>query len=374
MSNFVLKEVSGKNIESELKQIGFDSTYLFKAANKFRYKNIKIFNLSIAQANILKQTALIFGADCAVNREVVTGNIETSDAILCGSYRQLEKIATKLKAQPFKLSKLGDKIQDFISKKATRKTKIVGILNITPDSFSDGGLYFNPSDAQKHLLSLIEEGADIIDIGAESTKPYSTPVSAKEQIERLKLILEFITKEKISTPISIDTRSAEVADFVLNNGAQIINDVSGFNFDKNLPDIVKKYDATVIIQHSTKNSEDVITYQNVVEEVFLSLMRKIEFAQDKGIKNIIIDPGIGFGKSKKDNFELINNIEEFYSLNCPVMIGLSRKRLLGVENNDNSLKDSLSLALSYPLMLKEIDYLRVHNVKLHKTLLNSLPN
>ena len=114
MNNFVLKEVSGNNIESELKQIGFDSAYLHKAANKFRYKNIKIFNLSTAQANILKQTALIFGADCAVNREVVTGNIESSDAILCGSYRQLEKIAIKLKAQPFKLSNLGEEILDFI--------------------------------------------------------------------------------------------------------------------------------------------------------------------------------------------------------------------------------------------------------------------
>lgn len=370
----MLKEVSGDNIESELKQIGFDLAYLYKAANKFRYKNIKIFNLSVAQANIIKQTALIFGADCAVNREVITGNIERSDAILCGSYRQLEKIATKLMAQPFKLSKLGNEILDFISKKTQRKTQLVGILNVTPDSFSDGGLYFNPTAAKNHLLSLIEDGANIIDIGAESTKPYSTPVSAKEQIERLKPILEFITKEKIDIPISIDTRSAEVADFVLNNGAQIINDVSGFDYDKRLPDIIKKYDAEVIIQHSTKKSEDKIDYDNVVEEVFLKLRSKIEVAQEKGIKKIIIDPGIGFGKNKENNFELINNIEEFYSLNCPIMIGLSRKRLLGIENSDNALKDSISLALACPLMLKKIDYLRVHNVKLHKTLLNTLPN
>lgn len=374
MNDFVLKEVSEGNIELELKQVGFDSAYLYKAANKFRYKNFKIFNLSTAQANILKQTALIFGADCAVNREVVTGNVESSDAILCGSYRQLEKIAIKLKAQPFKLSKLGEEILDFISEKKIRKTQIVGILNITPDSFSDGGLYFHLEEAQKHLLTLIKDGADIIDIGAESTKPYSTPVSVQEQIERLKPILKFITKEKISLPISIDTRSAEVADFVLNNGVQIINDVSGFDYDKNLPKVIKKYDATVIIQHSTKNAEDENVYKNIVEEVFLKLMQKIELAKENGIKNIIIDTGIGFGKSKEDNFELINNIEEFYSLKCPIMVGLSRKRLLGVENNDNSLKDSLSLALAYPLILKGVDYLRVHNVKLHKILLNTIPN
>ena len=182
MNHFILKQVS--SIETELEQIGFDSAYLLKAEDKFRYKNIKIFNLTVGQANILKQTALIFGADCAVNKNVITGNIEFSDVILCGSYSQLKKIAEKLKFQPFRLAILAKDILDFLEFKP-RKTKLVGILNITPDSFSDGGMYFSQKDAEKHFISLLEDGADLIDIGAESTRPNFEPVSAKEQIQRL---------------------------------------------------------------------------------------------------------------------------------------------------------------------------------------------
>ena len=145
MSNFLLKEISGIDIKKELEFIGFDKSYIDKAADKFQYKNIKIFALSVAQANILKQTALIFGADCAVNRDVITGKAENSDVILCGSLSQLKKIAAKLKSQPFKLAILGDEILKFIERKQ-RTTKIAGILNITPDSFSDGGMYFEPKN------------------------------------------------------------------------------------------------------------------------------------------------------------------------------------------------------------------------------------
>ena len=225
------------------------------------------------------------------------------------------------------------------------------------------------------MIQLIEDGADIIDIGAESTKPYSKAVSPDEQIERLKPILAFIQKENISTPISVDTRSSVVADFVLNQGANIINDVSGFDYDEKMAEVISKYGAGVVIQHSKgtpENMQDSPVYTNVVEEVYLSLREKIEYAKSLGISNIIADAGIGFGKTKENNFEIIDRIEEFYSLNVPIMVGVSRKSLLGVKNNNNELKDSLSLAISYPLIKKGVDYLRVHNVKLHKELLNSL--
>lgn len=380
MNKFLLREVSNSNIIQELTQIGFDESYKLVACDKFLYKNIKIFDLSIAQANILKQTALIFGADCAVNKNVVTGNCEKTDVILCGSYSQLKKIANKIKKQPFNLCELGSEILNILSKASEKKTKIVGILNITPDSFSDGGLYFDIKSAQKHLVKLIEDGADCIDIGAETTKPFSSPTSCQEQIERLKPILEFIKKENISTPISIDTRSSNVADFVLNNGIQIINDVSGFDFDSNMPKIIAKHSAKVIIQHS-QGAPEVMqkkpSYNNVVEDIFLHLYKKINFAKENGISDIIIDPGIGFGKTQLDNFNILNQIEELCSLGSPIMIGLSRKSFLGAERNENDLKDSLSLAISYPLMQKGIDYLRVHNVKLHVELLKlvkSIPN
>ena len=371
MENFKLKELVTQDIEHELEKIGFDSSYIKKAADKYRYKTIKIFDLSIAQANILKQTALTFGADCAVNREILTAKKLTTDTILGGSYSQLIKIAEKLKQQPFAMKVLSKNILELLINKP-RTTKIVGILNVTPDSFSDGGLYTDIKSAQKHLISMINDGADVIDIGAESTRPYSEEVPAEEQIKRLTPILKFIKSENLKTLTSVDTRSSIVAEFALDNGVNIINDVSGFDYDSLMPKIISKYQAQVIIQHSQglpNNMQNNPTYSDVVEEIYKSLQSKLHLATDAGIKNIILDVGIGFGKSQKDNFEILNRIEEFYSLNSPIMVGVSRKSLLGLSNSDdNTLKDSLTLAISYPLIQKGVDYLRVHNVKLHKML------
>lgn len=373
MSNFLLRQVEYNNIQEELASIEFDSSYRNKIAEKFRHKNIKIYNLSLAQANILKQTALIFGADCAINRNVITGNIEKSDVILCGSYSQLLKISEKLKSQPFKLAILAKEIEDFL-KPSLRKTKIVGILNVTPDSFSDGGLYNEPQTAIKKLVELFEDGADMVDIGAESTRPNSVAVNSEEQIKRLKPVLEFIQKEfNGKLPISVDTRSSDVADFALNLGANIINDVSGAEYDPKILNVVSKYNAGIILQHSkgTPNSEPV--YTNLIDEIFSGLKNKVDYAKEAGINNIIIDPGIGFGKSRLDNLKILDSIDDFYGLNCPVMIGISRKRILGIPTSEISLKDALTLAYSYPLIEKKVDFLRVHNVKMHKTFINSLP-
>lgn len=367
-----IKELVTKNIESELAKVGFDSSYRATASEKYLFKTLKIFDLTPAQANILKQTALSVGADAATHREVITAKIEKSNVILGGSINQLKKIAEKLKYQPFSLGKLSAQIITSLEAKE-RKTKLVGILNITPDSFSDGGKYIEPQQALKKLQELINDGADIIDIGAESTRPYSEEVSPLEQIERLKPVLEVI--KELPVPISIDTRSSEVAEFALQKGAKIINDVSGFDYDSRIADIAAQFNATVIIQHSQGNPQTMQNnphYIDVIEEIYLSLFKKLEFARTKGIKNIILDVGIGFGKTKEDNFEILNRIEEFYTLNCPLMVGVSRKSLLGIKEDDNNLKDSLTLALNYPLIQKGVDYLRVHNVKLHKQLLNSI--
>lgn len=371
MKKFKTKILTGYNIEAELAKIGFDSTYKSIASNKFSYKNIKIFDLSPAQVNIIKQTALTVGADCASHREVITGNIEKSDAILGGSYSQIKKIAEKLKFQPFSLSSLSDKLISEIEPHKS-KTKLVGIVNVTPDSFSDGGKFFEPHNAIRHALQLIDDGADVLDIGAESTRPYSKSVDADEQIKRLSPVLKEL--KGISIPISVDTRNSEVAEFALNNGASIINDVSGFDFDPKIVDVIAKFNAGVIIQHSKgepENMQDNPFYTDVVEEVFLNLLKKVEYAVSKGISDIIADIGIGFGKTKENNFELLNRIEEFYSLNLPIMAGVSRKSLLGLSDSvDNNLKDTFTLAISYPLILKGVDYLRVHNVKLHRQLLD----
>lgn len=361
MHNFILREIKNADVQTELSHIGFDKSYAHKAVSKFEYKNIKIYNLSPAQANILKQTAISVGADCATHREVITGKVETSNCILGGSVSEIKKVAEKLKFQPFGLKELSEKL---IRQTATTKTKIVGILNITENSVSDGGLYNDFERAKEHLLEMINDGADIIDIGAESTKPYSTAVCADEQLKKLLPIIDF-AKDKIT--ISIDTRSAIVAEECLKAGTDIINDVSGFDYDEKMADVIAKYNCPVIIQHSKgtpENMQDCPQYDDVVEEIFLVLHEKINFAHKKGIENIIVDPGIGFGKTRENNFEIIRRIEEFKSLGYPVMLGISRKSFLETQD------DAYTMAFNALAIERNIDYIRVHNVKMHKKLID----
>lgn len=346
MHDFLLKEITNTNIEDELIKIGFDKSYTHRAKDKFLYKNFKIFNLTVAQANILKQTALTVGADCGTHRDVITGSIEKSSCIIGGSISQLYKIAEKLQNQPFGLKDLGQILKDKISDSNKKRTQIVGVLNITKDSFSDGGEFYDFDSAIKHLHQLIEDGADIIDIGAESTKPYSKPIPSEEQLDKLIPILEYINKNNIDIPISIDTRSSEVAEKCIQLGAKIINDVSGLDFDKNMVEILAGNQNTkVIIQHSQGSPEDMQNnphYENVVEDIYFNLKNKIEFATSKGIKleNIIVDPGIGFGKTKEHNIEIINHWQDFKTLCCPIFMGLSRKSFLGMPDASNEEKDT----------------------------------
>ena len=373
MHDFLIKEISNSDIEKELVQIGFDKTYTNKAKDKFEYKNFKIFDLNCAQANILKQTALTVGADCGTHREVITGKIEKSCVILGGSISQLQKIGQKLQFQPFGLKHLGEKLQSINKLKYPKRTQIMGVLNITTNSFSDGGDFLDFENAKKHLDQLIIDGADIIDIGAESTKPYSKPISSEEQLKRLVPILEYIKLKKIKTPISIDTRNAEVAQKCIDFGVSIINDVSGFDFDKKMADVIANNpQINIILQHSQGTPEtmqDAPHYENLMDEIFINLKTKIDFALSKGIKkeNIIIDPGIGFGKTKAHNMEILKRWQELKTFGCPILIGLSRKSLLGMPEATNEEKDIYTLALDSVLITQKIDYIRVHNVKLHKT-------
>ncbi len=375
MQDFLVKEIITDNIKPEIDYIGFDKSYSLKACDKFNYKNLKIFGLTPAQANILKQTALTVGADCATHRDVITGKIEKSDCILGGNISQLRTIAEKLKYQPFGLKKLGEKIT--LNTQKISKTKIMGILNITEDSFSDGGEYLDTTKAFEHLKEMINDGADIIDIGAESTKPYSEPVPDAVQLERLLPVLELVKKEKIKIPISIDTRSAQVAEKTINAGASIINDVSGMTYDWCMADVVAKYNVTVIIQHSKgspKNMQDSPIYKNLMDDIFFDFIHQLNFAEEKGIgkDKIIIDPGIGFGKTREHNFEIIKRLEEFNRFGCPLMIGVSRKSLLDMPGEDNFMKDIFTLSLNTLAIERHVDIIRVHNVKLHKKLIDML--
>ena len=257
--------------------------------------------------------------------------------------------------------------------------KLMGILNVTKNSFSDGGQFYDFNSAIEHLHKLIEDGADIIDIGAESTKPFSQAVSAQDQLKKIEPILLYIHKNNINIPISIDTRSSEVATKTMDLGASIINDVSGFDYDEKMLDVVAQFGKKVIIQHSQGNPGNMQvkpTYENVVDEIYFALKNKIKLAEEKGIckDNIIIDVGIGFGKTKAHNFELIKRIEEFKSLGCEVMLGISRKSLLNMNDEPNEVKDIYTTALSSLAIERNVDYLRVHNVKMHKKLIELMKN
>lgn len=378
MHDFLLKNLSKTDIEKELKIIGYDSSYAFRAKEKFCYKNLKIFKLTCAQANIIKQLALSVGADCATNKNVITGKIDISDCILGGSYSQLYKIAEKLQSQPFGLKDLGTILKEKIQEPQIQKTKIIGILNITKDSFSDGGNYYTTHNAIEKLKELILEGADIIDIGAESTRPGAKEIPPQEQLERIIPILNYINSNNIQIPISIDTRSSIVAKEVINLGAAIINDVSGLEFDSEMADVIASNPNTrIVIQHS-QGTPDIMQnaprYENLIDEIFISLHNKIQKAINSGISKsrIIVDPGIGFGKTKEQNYEIINRWEELKTLGCPVLIGLSRKSLLNMPDAPNEEKDIYTMALNSILINQNINYIRVHNVAMHKKLINLL--
>ncbi len=371
MKDFLVKEIINTDLGKEIKAIGFEKTYAANVVDKYEYKNLKIFGLNAPQANILKQTALSLGADCATHREVITGKIDSADCILGGSVSTLRKIAAKLEHQPFGLKFLKDAILKQLNDYPA-DTQLVGILNLTQNSFSDGGLYYDLDAAKEKFLSLIKDGADIIDIGAESTKPFAEAVSAELQLEKLMPILDFARDKNIK--ISVDTRSAEVAEEVLSHGNYIINDVSGLDYDEKMAGVIAKHNATVIIQHSKGTPETMQLspiYENLMDEIFLSLSDKIKKAHTAGIENIILDPGIGFGKTQAHNIEIIKRIAELKSLRYPVMLGTSRKSFLGVPNEDNALKDSLTLAYNSLAIQSGVDFLRVHNVKLHRAFLNS---
>ncbi len=378
MHDFILKEICNANMPDELSSIGFDNIYVNKASDKYEYKNIKIYSLTIPQANILKQTALSVGADCATHRETITGKIDTTDCILGGSISQLKTISNKLKFQPFSLKQLALEIENFILTPKKLKPKIMGILNVTDNSFSDGGLYLDTEKAFNHLLKMVNDGADIIDIGAESTKPYSKDVPAAIQLERIIPILELVKKEEISVPLSIDTRSAEVVRECVKYGISIINDVSGLEYDKCMIDeVCANSQVNIVIQHSNGNPDNMqenIEYKSLIDDIYLKISEKVKYAISKGISKdrIIVDPGIGFGKTREQNFEIIKRLGEFKGLGCRILLGISRKSFMNIQDEDNFVKDSFTLALNTIALEYGADILRVHNVKLHRCLLDML--
>ena len=245
--------------------------------------------------------------------------------------------------------------------------KIMGIVNVTPDSFSDGGKYFSVDDAVNHALKLIDEGADLIDIGGESTRPGSDPVSLEEELRRTIPVIKNIHQQRKDVIISIDTTKSEVAKQALDSGAQIINDISGLTFDEKMFEIAKEYNSGVVIMHikgNPKTMQENPEYRDVVKDVYDFLLVQSIKAKQNDIDKIIVDPGIGFGKRVEDNFSLIKNLDYFQSLGYPVMIGLSKKSFIGKALNlDYDQREIGTIILETVSVIKSARIIRTHNVK-----------
>jgi dihydropteroate synthase len=215
----------------------------------------------------------------------------------------------------------------------SERTLVMGILNVTPDSFSEGGLFFDPDDAEKHAGEMVADGADIVDVGGESTRPGSDTVPAEDELDRVLPVIERLASESPETPISIDTRKAAVAARALEAGATIVNDVSA-GADPDMFDVVRDHDAALVLMHmkgEPKTMQDAPTYDDVVGEVHEFLRERIEAAEFAGIDSarIAIDPGVGFGKELGHNLELMRRVDAFLDLGRPVLVGPSRKRFIG---------------------------------------------
>ncbi len=253
-----------------------------------------------------------------------------------------------------------------------KKTSIMGILNVTPDSFSDGGKYNNVKNALIHTEKMIADGADIIDIGAMSTRPFSEPVTAEEEWERMKDILREI-KQNFSVPVSIDTINPYTAERSLHIGADIINDVSGV-FSSDMADIIKKYDCGWIIMHGgvlLRKAEEEVQYENgITDDVNCFFCTMLEKITDYGIplKSICLDAGFGFSKNTRQNIELLENFDKINKHSLPLLCALSRKRFIGelMGEPDSQNRDSGTLAANILAISKGADIIRVHNVSLHK--------
>lgn len=249
------------------------------------------------------------------------------------------------------------------------KTYIMGVLNVTPDSFSDGGRFFDTKDAVRRGLEMASEGADIIDVGGESTRPGAKPVERAEEMERVIPVIAGLAK-KIAIPISIDTRKSEVADGALKAGASIVNDVSGLKFDRYMAGVVSRHKAYLVVMHMKGEPEYMQVdphYDDLMAEIIAGLKASVEIAAGEGIAKdrIIIDPGIGFGKTVEHNLEILNKLKELKVLNMPICVGASRKsfigKILGIEDTDSRLAGTI--AASVIAAMNGADILRVHDVR-----------
>lgn len=361
-------KISINDTKKFYENLGCDSGGVSILSKKSKLHTLFIKNLHVGAANILKQDALSIGADLAVPSGVIVARDKYVDAVLIGTTKHFETLSRKELAQPFGLKELAKTLKDYV-KEQNYKTKIMGVLNANEDSFFQNSR-FNNSQACKKIEEMIEDGANIIDIGAVSSRPGSLPVSEEEELKRVEEVVQTIYKNKYYEKVnfSIDSYAPKVIDYVLNHGFKIVNDITGLQNDE-VCKIAAKYDAQVVIMHMQNDPTSMQNepfYENVILEIDDFFKERIQKAQSFGIKDIVLDVGIGFGKTLEHNLLLLKNLEHFLHFGYELLIGASRKSMID-KITPSSIEDRLpgTLAIHLESIKNGASIIRCHDVKEH---------
>jgi len=323
------------------------------------------------QAEYVKQELLALGGECAVSD--VTHDGELLRVVLLGTLSQFRQLGEALAEQPYGLPRVGEELHRQLGIQVPEPeprypwqegTAVMGICNVTPDSFHDGGEYDRVDAAVERAEAMVEAGADVVDVGGESTRPGADPVPNEEEIDRVVPVIERITD--LDAMISIDTRNAEVAAAALEAGADIVNDVSGLQ-DPAMRFVAAEHDAPLVLMHSIDAPVDPdrdVEYDDVVRDVIESLHERVLLAQQAGLdrEQILIDPGLGFGKSAEESFELLDRLPELQALQCPIMVGHSHKSMFGAAGYDHGDRLEPTIAGTTLAAERGADVVRVHDV------------
>ena len=348
--------------------VGTDSIGAVVMSKKSTSHTLFIKDLHVGAANILKQDALSIGADLAVPRGTILAMKKYVDVVLIGTTKHFEVLAKKELSQPFGLKELAKKLKSF-TKTNTTDIQIMGVINTNNDSFFSGSR-FQGKDAIKEIENMINNGANIIDIGAVSSKPNSDLVSTKEEFKRIKPICDLIKKAKLYKQVafSIDSYSPRVIEYALKSGFTIVNDITGLR-SKKVAKLVALYDATIVIMHmngTPKTMQNNPTYKDIMIDVDKFFEKRIIKAKKYGIKNIILDVGIGFGKTLEHNLLLLRNLSHFKHFGYELLLGASRKSMIN-QIISSSVEERLSGSLAIHLegINQGATIIRCHDVKEH---------
>jgi len=357
------------DIKKHLQNLGVDSGGVNILASKAKTHIIHIKALHVGAANILKQDALSVGADLAVPRGTVVAKTPEVDCILIATSRELEKLSRKELAQPFGLKDLAQKLKDILSVEMPLHVEVMGVINANDDSFFSGSR-FKDSDAIAMIEKMIDDGASIIDIGGVSSAPNSLHVEVEDELARVKPIIETIKKEKLYEKVkfSIDSFEPEVISYALENGFKIVNDITGLEND-DVCKLCAEFDATAVIMHMQgrpQTMQDNPQYDSVLSDVYSFFQERIKKAESLGVKDIVLDVGIGFGKTLGHNLTLIKNLEHFMTLQKPLLVGASRKSMIDkISPSSPDKRLAGTLALHVEAIRNGASILRVHDVYEH---------